>query len=260
MKILISNDDGVREIGLSILVDKLSSIAEIYVMAPLEERSATGHTLTLHSPLKVRKISSRIYGCDGYPADCVLLGFKEIFKDEKIDLIVSGINNGSNLGQDIYYSGTVAVAREGTLLGVPSIAVSLVVDHRNPSSKEKYFETAALFVKDFIAAQLYKKLEPLELININVPMMERELLEGLEFTYLGRKYYDNIIEKKFDRNNDQFYTIRGHSKRFDEKIYKSDCACIKEKKISISILNLLGQLSEREKEWTHALENLKRWC
>src|SRR3954452_7886412 len=127
MKILVSNDDGVHAPGLMALVKELKKLGDVWVVAPLEERSTTGHSLTIHKPLRLVTMESGFYGVSGSPADCIYLGINQVMK-EMPDLVVSGINRGANLGQDVYYSGTVSAAREACILGIPSMAVSLDVD------------------------------------------------------------------------------------------------------------------------------------
>ena len=125
MKILVSNDDGVHSPGLHQLAERLSEAGEVTVVAPDRERSAAGHSLTLHKPLRVAEVKDGVYSVNGTPTDCVNLAVNHLLK-EKPALVVSGINQGGNLGDDVTYSGTVSAAMEGTLLGIPSIAISLV--------------------------------------------------------------------------------------------------------------------------------------
>ena len=124
-RILVSNDDGIHAPGIRALIEVLEPLAEVTVMAPLTEQSATSHALTLHQPLRLRETGPRRYAVEGTPTDCVLLAVNEFMK-EKPDLVVSGINQGPNMGEDVIYSGTVAAAMEGAILGIPSVAVSLV--------------------------------------------------------------------------------------------------------------------------------------
>ena len=140
MLVLISNDDGIHAPGIKALVKAIEDIADILVVAPLEERSTTAHALTLNRPLRLAKIQENRYGCNGYPADCIILALVHLLKNRtKPDLILTGINQGGNLGLDIYYSGTVAAAREGAFHGIPAIALSTTVEIRhsraNPTLK-----------------------------------------------------------------------------------------------------------------------------
>src|SRR3954469_18043001 len=130
MRILLSNDDGIHAPGIIAMYRELKKLGKVWVVAPLEERSTNGHSLTIHKPLRLLSTGSGFYGVSGSPADCIYLGIKQVMK-ETPDLVVSGINRGANLGQDVYYSGTVSAAREACILGIPSMAVSLSVDFKN---------------------------------------------------------------------------------------------------------------------------------
>ena len=146
MNIVLTNDDGVNAPGINILRESLREIANVIVVAPLAERSTTGHTLTLDTTLRLQEISEDVYGCSGFPADCSLMAIGHLFKNQntkyfgkKIDMVISGINRGANLGQDVFYSGTVAAAREAAFHGIPSIAVSSCMDFRNPDKNDQHY-------------------------------------------------------------------------------------------------------------------------
>src|SRR4030042_7126151 len=160
--ILVTNDDGVRSEGLMVLAKALHPIGNVYVVAPETEKSAMAHSLTLHRPLRVEKIKRNVYAVNGTPADCVHLGVNAILP-ERPGLVVSGINKGGNLGDDITYSGTVSAAFEGTLLGIPSFAISLV------SRSHFKFGVAAQFAAKVAQHILKKGLLKDTLLNINVP-------------------------------------------------------------------------------------------
>ncbi|MEK6624735.1 MAG: 5'/3'-nucleotidase SurE, partial [Bdellovibrionota bacterium] len=150
LKVLLSNDDGINAEGIQILMRELSAVAELYVVAPLRERSTSGHSLTLSDPLRIVEMSKNTWGCGGFPADCVFMGLGHLARNVQFDAVVSGINRGANLGQDVYYSGTVAAAREGAFHRVPAIAVSSVIDDLGPS-EEIHYAAAAHFLKRFLA-------------------------------------------------------------------------------------------------------------
>src|SRR6185312_2638743 len=142
---LLSNDDGVHAEGLKILQKELQKLGQVWVVAPLEEKSTTGHSLTLHKPLRMIPMGNRFYGVNGSPADCVYLGIRQVLGGLP-DLVVSGINRGANLGQDVYYSGTVSAAREACILGIPAVAVSLAIDFKKARLREEselHYETAS---------------------------------------------------------------------------------------------------------------------
>ncbi|MGB0958293.1 MAG: 5'/3'-nucleotidase SurE [Litorivicinus sp.] len=177
-RILISNDDGVYAPGLAVLADALSQIADVLVVAPDRDHSGASNSLTLSRPLSVERLDNGFYKCDGTPTDCVHLGLR-LFKDHAPDFVVSGINAGPNLGDDVLYSGTVAAAMEGRFLGMPALAVSL------EKRDQWHFETAAHWACDVI--QHLPNLAPGRVLNLNVPGVPLDQVEGLEVTRLGHR-------------------------------------------------------------------------
>jgi len=189
MKILVSNDDGYLATGISVLTDALSEIADVVVVAPDRNRSAASNSLTLHDPLRVSRVGENRYRVNGTPSDCVHLALTGFLKEEP-DLVVSGINHGANLGDDVIYSGTVAAAMEGRFLGLPTIAVSLV--------GHQYFDTAAR-----VATELVQRLEkdplPSEFIfNVNVPDRPYDKLAGIMVARLGFRHKSEPVVKSED--------------------------------------------------------------
>jgi len=181
MKILISNDDGYLATGINTLTDALELVADVVVVAPDRNRSAASSSLTLDRPLRVSRVGENRYSVDGTPSDCVHLALTGFLEDEP-DLVVSGINHGANLGDDVIYSGTVAAAMEGRFLGLPTMAVSLVGHEQN------HFDTAAR-----VAAELVQKIERGSLasdmvLNVNVPDRPYDELRGLHATRLGFRH------------------------------------------------------------------------
>ena len=200
MKILVSNDDGYLATGINVLTDALSEIADVVVVAPDRNRSAASNSLTLHDPLRVTKVGENRYTVNGTPSDCVHLALSG-FLDEEPDLVVSGINHGANLGDDVIYSGTVAAATEGRFLGLPTIAVSLVGD------KLKHFDTAAR-----VATELVQRLErdplPSEFIfNVNVPDRPYDELTGIWISRLGYRHKSEPIVKSMDPHGRTIYWV-----------------------------------------------------
>src|SRR3954471_12860585 len=167
MRILLSNDDGVHSVGLRAIYQELKKLGQVWVVAPLEEKSTTGHSLTIHKPLRMIPMGKDFYGVSGSPADCVYLGIREVLRAMP-DLVVSGINRGANLGQDVYYSGTVSAAREACILGIPSMAVSLAVNFQKPKPDEQnHYETAADAAVRALRVLLQEKCPHHTLYNLN---------------------------------------------------------------------------------------------
>lgn len=191
MKILVSNDDGYLATGINVLTDALSEIADVVVVAPDRNRSAASNSLTLHDPLRVSRVAENRYKVNGTPSDCVHLALTG-FLEEEPDLVVSGINHGANLGDDVIYSGTVAAATEGRFLGLPTIAVSLV------GHKLKHFDTAARVATELVL-RLDKDPLPSEFIfNVNVPDRPYEELAGIQVARLGFRHKSEPVVKSED--------------------------------------------------------------
>src|SRR5882724_5167445 len=181
MHILISNDDGYFSPGLACLAEHLSVLATFVVVAPERDRSGASNSLTLDRPLKLRQAANGFYYVNGTPTDCVHLAVTGML-DRQPDMVISGINAGANMGDDTIYSGTVAAATEGFLLGIPSIAISLA------GHEEKHYETAARVAADLVTRHQRSPLRPPVLLNVNVPDIPYENIQGFEVTRLGKRH------------------------------------------------------------------------
>jgi len=252
VNILISNDDGVYAEGIISLDECLSQSYKTTVVAPLEERSTTGHTLSLEHPLRIKKISENRYGCSGYPADCSLIGFAQIMK-RKPDVIVSGINRGANLGQDVYYSGTMAAAREGVFHGIPGIAVSTHLDMSTHDHGHIEYDTAAVFIKEILEKGVLDLMSPLHVINVNVPNCSRDMIKGVKLCELSFRKYSETILKKSDLRGRDYYWVGGKYEGYigDEK---TDCFAVENNYISVSVLNLMGRPADNLNTWNEFLK------
>ena len=186
MKILLSNDDGYRAPGLGVMRAALQAIAEVVVVAPQTNCSGSSNALTLRRPIAVEQVEDAMYAVDGTPADCVHLAVNGML-DFEPDLVVSGINNGENLGDDVMYSGTVAAAIEGRFLRLPAIAVSLA------GAELKHFDTAARVVMDKLERMLSYPLAADCLLNINVPDLPYDEIMGMEVTRCGNRNHSEPI-------------------------------------------------------------------
>ncbi len=213
--ILITNDDGIYSPGIKALEDVFSPIGDVYTVAPETEQSAVAHALTLHRPLRAEHLGSNRFFVNGTPTDCVIVAVNKLLP-KKPDIIISGINNGANLGDDITYSGTVAAAIEGTLLGIPSVAISLVTDYKNGNGFHSYsvkLEEAARFAKETVEKVLEKGLPRDTLLNINVPISDK--VEGVKITKQGKRVYDNAIQELKDPRGRECYWIGGGTPQWE---------------------------------------------
>ena len=209
MKILITNDDGINAKGIEALAIALKNVGEIYVVAPDRERSATGHGITVHHPLRVQETNNfgdsvKSWWVDGTPADCVKVAIQGLMTDLP-DLVVSGINLGSNLGTDVLYSGTVSAAIEGIIHDIPSFAISLSTD-KNPD-----FCYATDFAK-YICTEIKEQHLTIDtLLNINIPALTSTKIKGVKVTKLGTRRYKNCMEKRFDPKGRIYYWMGGEA-------------------------------------------------
>jgi 5'-nucleotidase len=247
--ILVTNDDGIHAPGLAILAQTLHAIGQTVIVAPDQDNSAASHSLTMKRPLRVKELGPSRYSVDGTPTDCVTLAMGKILP-RKPQLVVSGINPGPNLGDDVSYSGTVSAAVEGTMLGVPSLAVSLAGEE--PFS----FETAAAFAVTLARAILDKGLPKDTLLNVNVPNRLREEIAGVRFTRQGRRVYDGAIKETFDPWGRQHYWIGGGTPLWDEG-EDTDAQAILAGYVSVTPLHLdltnHAALKKLGAEWTLAI-------
>ncbi len=210
MKILVSNDDGIESPGIHLLAERLGELGEVTIVAPHRERSTAGHSLTLHKPVRILNVGKNKFATTGTPADCIYLGVYEVLKS-KPDLIVSGINAGANLGTDVHYSGTVAAAREGALMNIPSYAVSLVELKRNAGEERPAFRYA---MAAEIALNIVKETKGIKfpnhtLLNINVPNLAKEEIKGTKIARQGFRYYEPTVTRGMDPRGKAYYWVGG---------------------------------------------------
>ena len=200
MDILVSNDDGVTAQGLLVLRDTLSTIASLKVIAPDRNRSGASNSLTLSRPLRIKLLENGFYSVEGTPTDCVHLALTGYFK-KKFDIVVSGINQGANLGDDILYSGTVAAAMEGRFLGLPAIAVSVV------GQEIHHYATAAEITKQLVLKLSKHQLPAQSILNVNVPDLPLNKIKGIRVTRLGSRHLAEPLIKSYDPRGRELYWI-----------------------------------------------------
>jgi 5'-nucleotidase len=236
MNILVSNDDGIAANGIRVLTEELSQHHNVYVVAPDRERSAAGHSLTLHTPLRVEELDTgkngakRTWVTTGTPGDCVKIGINAILaKEEQPDFVISGINHGPNLGADILYSGTVSCAMEGAMLGVPSIAVSLA----SMTAEYEDFKFGAKFMVSLLEKLKDFKFPPKSILNVNIPKLDAEDIMGVAITELGRKMFTDAYEKRIDPRGKVYYWMAGEL--INEPVdAPTDIGAVRNNKISIT--------------------------
>jgi 5'-nucleotidase len=203
MRILVSNDDGYLAGGIQTLARAAATLGEVHVVAPDREQSATSHSLTLHYPLRVRKAGAGIQMVDGTPTDCVMLAIGELL-EERPDFVLSGINHGANLGDDVLYSGTVAAAMEATILGIPAIAMSHV-GHEHDHMAD-WTETVATLLGQLMTRNDFPKET---LLNVNLPAIAPGDVKGVRVTTLGRREYVGSLTRSKDPNGREYFWIGG---------------------------------------------------
>jgi 5'-nucleotidase len=225
-RILVTNDDGVHSEGIKALADALKPFGDVTVVAPIQEASAIGHALTLRRPLRIDAIGAHVFAVDGTPTDCVNLAITQVLKG-KPDLIVSGINKGWNLGDDVTYSGTVSGALEGALLEIPSIAVST---QRIKDQCE--FESAATAAATVAQAVLERGLPKFTLLNINVPMGP---IKGLRVTVQAKRNHVTVVDARMDPRHREYYWIEEGENEW-EPHDRSDYQAVRDGYISVTPL------------------------
>lgn len=268
MKLLISNDDGVFALGLRSLANSLGEAGhDVTIVCPDGERSATGHGLTLHHPIRAEMVESvfhpavKAWSCSGTPADCVKLGLFALL-DSPPDLVLSGINHGPNLGTDILYSGTVSAAMEGLIEGIPSIAFSLA----NYTSVD--FEVGANFAKTLIHTLEKHPLSEPFLLNVNIPAVSQDKIAGVAIARQGVRRYVDIFEKRVDPRGKIYYWLAGElledvEEAIDEKSFHdlpTDVNAVRSNYITITPLQYnLTQFNSLQPfvEWVSSWEALR---
>lgn len=201
MRILVSNDDGVTAPGLMMLANELTAIAQVEVVAPDRNHSGASNSLTLHAPLRTRQLDNGYHCVEGTPTDCVHLALSGLLIDP-VDIVISGINQGANLGDDILYSGTVAAAMEGRTLGLPALAVSLI-GRENP----QHYQTAAVIIRDLVLKLRKSFISAQTILNINVPDLPLDQIKGMQVTRLGVRHKAEPVIKAEDPRGRAMYWI-----------------------------------------------------
>jgi 5'/3'-nucleotidase len=228
--ILVSNDDGHQAAGIQALAAAMAGLGEVWVVAPEAEQSASSHAISIHRPLRIREVRPRWYAVDGTPTDCSYVGINHVLRDRRPSLLVSGINHGPNLADDVTYSGTVAAAMEASILGVPAIAFSLAM------RQDFDFGPAARFARSLAEAALRASPPPHLLLNVNVPGGREP--GGYAVTRLGKHTYGFDVVEKVDPRGRKYYWIGGNEYQHED-IPGSDCnAVLRDGLVSVTPLQL----------------------
>jgi len=255
MDILITNDDGIESPGIAVLSRELGRIGDVTVVAPASQKSASGHSLTIDSPIRYTEVfrDGRLFGyaVEGTPVDCVKTALN-VISARKPDLIVSGINMGANLGWNVFYSGTVSAASEGVLKGIPSIAVSL---DKFKAEKEEEFYFAAEFACRTAGELLSGCIPGDVLVNINVPAIPRAEIKGVKYTFQSGVAFNEAMKKQTDSSGKDYYCL--YSKEDEDRFEEgSDCKAVREGYISVTPLRFdltdYKVLASMEKDLTAA--------
>ncbi|RXK11572.1 5'/3'-nucleotidase SurE [Halarcobacter mediterraneus] len=243
-QILITNDDGFDAIGLKALIEALSPLAKIVVVAPAKNKSACGHSLTLDKPLRMVNVDDDFYKIDdGTPTDCIFISLNNLFKEGfKPDLVISGINIGANMGEDVTYSGTAAGAMEAVLQGIPAIAISQVCKDRCQDIKDGWDfalakDTIIQLVKKILANEF--PLGKRKFLNVNIPPIKKENCKGIKITKAGFREYGNDTHRHYNPRGEEYYWIGLHPLIWQESDNKDcDFEAIKANYISITPIML----------------------
>lgn len=234
MRILATNDDGINSIGLHMLVKEMEKDNEVIVVAPSSQRSASGHSITIHRPLivkevKIEGIKAKCYSVDGTPADCVKVAL-DMLVDEKIDMVISGTNRGYNLGTDVLYSGTVSAAIEGAINKIPSVAIST-----DFTDKPEHYTIAAEYAREVIVKSWNRGIKNDVVLNVNVPVLDEGEIKGIKVCSLGNRTYTNVYIETLTEENEKGYKLHGEVNDGEEE--GTDVSYIREGFVTVTPLH-----------------------
>ena len=253
MRILVSNDDGIDSAGIAALANELKKIGEVTVVAPRTEQSAVGHAITMKIPLRITEYYKNGdffgYAVDGTPADCIKIGIRNIMKTPP-DVVLSGINHGSNAAINIIYSGTVSAAREAAIMDVPSLAISVA------SHEVTKFDYAAKVARELTNLVAKRDLPKGTLLNVNVPDLPEEQIEGILLTQQGKSKWDDIYEERCDPYGKKYYWLTGNLIETDKELL-TDQFAIRNSYVSVTPIHFdLTDYKTYESMKSWKIENL----
>jgi 5'-nucleotidase len=236
VNILVTNDDGINSEGLKVLANALKELGEVFTVAPDRQRSAVGLSITIDRPLRIKKVGDRAFSVDGMPADCVTLAIHKLM-DSSPDLIVSGINDGQNIGYDVYHSGTVGAALVGTMFSIPSLAVSIANKRFSPEQDVVWYDTAAQVALKLTRIVHQHKLPDGISLNVNVPNVPPSEIEGIEITRHCSATYEIEVHNRLDPRGESYYWLGGEFPG-DSDHSETDLEALRRNKISVTPLRL----------------------
>jgi 5'-nucleotidase len=238
MRILVTNDDGINSEGLNTCEKIARELSDdVWVVAPEFDQSGVAHSLSLNDPLRLRQVADRHFAVRGTPTDCVIMGARHVLNGKEVDLVLSGVNRGRNVGEDVIYSGTVAGAMEGAVLGIPSLALSQA--YRSRSSQPPYWETGLHFAPDIIRRVLAEGMREGVLVNVNFPDCPPDQVKSIAITALGRRRQERLhIDERIDGRGNPYYWIAYARQAAVKAEHGSDIAVLEERCIAVTPLTL----------------------
>ena len=238
MRILVTNDDGINSQGLEVceeIARKLSD--EVWIVAPEYDQSGVAHSLSLNDPLRLRQVGDRRFAVRGTPTDCVIMAARHVLDGQQIDLVLSGVNRGRNVGEDVIYSGTVAGAMEGAVLGIPAVALSQ--SYKSRSSQPVFWETSQRFAPDIIRKVLAEGVREGVLINVNFPDCRPDEVKGVAVTVLGRRRQERLhIDQRMDGRGNPYYWIAYTRQNAVKAADGTDVAALDDRYIALTPLRI----------------------
>jgi 5'-nucleotidase len=232
LDILITNDDGITSGALYLLRQELQDLGRIFIVAPDRDQSATSHSLTLYRPMRIERPEPDVFAVDGTPTDCVLIAAHGLL-ERPPDLVVSGVNRGPNMGDDVFYSGTVAAAIEGAMQGVPALAFSLA----SSGAGRVDFQYACSFARRLVGTVLERGLPPKSVLNVNVPQKRDDEIKGVRVTRLGKRTYQDSLIERTDPRGRAYYWIGGDAPIWEPE-EGTDFLAVDEGYVSVTPLHL----------------------
>ncbi len=238
MRILVTNDDGIHSEGLDICAEIAGKLTDdVWVVAPEHDQSGVAHSLSLNDPLRLRQVTERRFAVRGTPTDCVIMGVRHVLDGKQVDLVLSGVNRGRNVGEDVIYSGTVAGAMEGAVLGIPAVALSQSYNSR--SGEPPFWETGLQFAPDIIRRVLAQGLRRDVLINVNFPNCRPGEVKGIAMRPLGRRRQERLhIDKRQDGRGNPYYWIAYSRLNACQVEDGTDMAALDERLIAVTPLRI----------------------